>query len=110
MSQYTDSVEAELEGLRAVSTGICPGCETCKDDLGFECLSQLQEAWESGNTVDEPHFTWSGCDICGNTLGLDAEVWHAIDEHNAIMHFNHACVDCVVYIANGDEPEGWKPN
>jgi hypothetical protein len=88
MSAYTEAVERNLKGLEAVSTGNCPGCNECSDANG------------------DPYFSWSPCEICGSRLGGDRESWHALMD-NKLIHCENACVDCVVYLANGDEPENW---
>lgn len=119
MSAYTDAVERGLEGLQAVSTGPCPGCETCAENYGFETdeqgMAAFRKAWQSGDVESVASFSWSGCDICGTSLGVDTECWHAIAgkpgddlKGREILHFQSACVDCVMYLANGDEPEEWR--
>ena len=106
MSAYTESVKFHTKGLEAISTGPCPGCEECRKNYGFDTLEALKEAWESGELEAEPHFSWSACDICGSHLGGDREEWHAIDKKTgALIHGDNACVNCVVFLANGDEPE-----
>ena len=35
VSNYTDAVTAGLEGLQAVSTGVCPGCSTCAHEHDY---------------------------------------------------------------------------
>jgi hypothetical protein len=145
MSKYTDSVERGLEGLSAVSTGTCPGCETCRESFGdykvefdwddagreryrvpayeefggkkiwmrneetaeFFARRLFAEAWSNGDVWNEPSFSHSGCDICGSEVGGDNEVWHAVGEDGEILHFTDACCDCVMYLANGDEPGEW---
>jgi len=107
MSAYTEAVASNIKNLKGVSTGICPGCEQCADDHGIS-VEEITEQYEKGSVCDEPHFTWSGCDICGSTFGLDAEAWHWVDKNGVIIHESNACVDCVVYLANGDEPEQWQ--
>lgn len=46
------------------------------------------------------------------TLGGDFEPWHAVAKGKSVaeglFHGSHACVDCIAYLANGDEPENWK--
>ena len=108
MSKYTDSVERNLKGMDAVSTGVCPGCAECQDDFGFESQEDFEAAWSSGEVFSEPGFSWASCGICGSRLGGDREVWHWADGNGEIIHETDACVDCVVYLANGDEPESWK--
>jgi hypothetical protein len=91
MSKYTRAVERNLSGLHAVSTGACPGCAECADvdpDVG-----------------DEGGFSWSGCGICGSSLGGTLYRWHALTPDNELLHFDDCCQDCVFFLANGDEPE-----
>lgn len=116
MSKYTEAVENNLAGLEAVSTGPCPGCEECASNRGYCCAHSFAAAYEAGEVEPEPSFSWSSCDICGSHLGGDREEWHAIVPNKdgtlkggEIFHGNNACVDCVVYLANGEEPERWKP-
>lgn len=105
MSAYTDSVESGLEGLTAVSTGLCPGCDECRETWGFETLEAFDNAVSDGEVFAEGSFSWSGCDICGSSLGGDFQPWHAIDEDGGLVHGTRACVDCIMYLANGEEPE-----
>ena len=147
MSEYTDRVERNLEGLEAVSTGVCPGCEECARNLGYEVaecdseycsddchvevgpfpnshsnlnpqthhpseahaqaamMERFAEDWSSGKVFSEGSFSQAGCGICGSSLGGTLYPWHALDSDGELLHFDDACVDCVVYLANGDEPE-----
>jgi len=63
----------------------------------------------------EFHFSWSPCGICGTKLRGNRSAWHWIcgcDAHGKrgdIMHEDNACMDCVVWLANGEEPESWQP-
>jgi len=109
MSEYTDSVERHLKGLRGVSTGVCPGCETCRDTYAPDAtMEEFDELWSSGEVFDEGGFSASGCQICGSYLGGDRYCWHWIDEENEIWHEDNACVDCVMFLANGAEPDHWE--
>jgi len=104
---YTERVAHGLEGLEAVSTGPCPGCDECRKNYGYSSMRAFSDAWECGEVVVEPHFSRAPCDICGSLLAGDREDWHAFDrETGATYHFHSACVDCVIYLANGDVPEG----
>lgn len=129
MSAYTDRVESSLRGLTAVSVGECPGCEQCADAHNMT-PEEHDKAWHACEVDGESHFSWSPCGICGSRLGGDRHVWHALhadqvaarDAHREtarhmpigretrepeveILHFDDACVDCVMYLANGEEPE-----
>ena len=66
---------------------------------------QFEEAMDNGEIVQEPFFSWEGCDLCGSHLGGNFEPWHAVDANNEIVHGQRACVDCVVYLANGELPD-----
>jgi hypothetical protein len=109
MSDYTDAVEAGLKGIDAPSVGVCPGCEQCRDDLAPDMsMEEFEEAWQSGDICDEASFSYSGCGICGTRLGGDRYVWHWLDDNNNIIHEDDCCVDCALFMANGDEPEQWE--
>lgn len=67
---------------------------------------RFEQDWSSGHVDSESSFSWSSCGICGSTLGGDREIWHGLDDlTGTLYHFDDACTDCVVYLANGDEPE-----
>jgi hypothetical protein len=101
MSEFSDRVKRGLEGLEHVSTGLCPGCETCAKNYGMP-LEDFKVEYDA--LTYEGGFSWRPCGICGNELGGNREVWHAIMD-GEIRHYPNACIDCVVYLANGDEPE-----
>ena len=104
MSNYTKAVEKNIAGLKAVSTGICPECQTCADTHTDGDLVELQRQWESGEICDEGSSSWKGCEICGCKLGTTVYCWHWIAD-GEIQHSDNVCQDCVLYLANGDEPE-----
>ena len=90
--KYQEKVARALEGMEAVSVGLCPGCPECEDfdpDAG-----------------DEGHFSALPCGICGSYLAGDRFVWHWVDDRGNIIHENDCCVDCLQYLANGTVPEG----
>jgi len=104
--KFVLAIDANTEGLEAVSTGICPGCETCRKEYAADLSAEeFHEAWHNGQICAEPFFSWRGCDICGSHLGGSFEPWHAVDANGEIIHGERACVDCVCYLANGDLPE-----
>ncbi len=100
---YCDAVERWTEGMEAVSSGDCPGCEECAEahDMTPE---EHAEAWGSMDGV-EASFSHSSCGVCGCHLGGDRHVWHWLDKNNEIRHEDDMCTDCVMYFANGDVPE-----
>jgi hypothetical protein len=71
-------------------------------------MERFDADWHACRIESEPcgRGQWRGCGICNSHLAGDFEVWHGIDPTSGeICHFDDACVDCVVYLANGDEPE-----
>jgi len=115
MSAYTDAVERGLKGMEAVSTGTCPGCKECMDRDGVADAAEHRASWSSGDLNDGYRaFSWRPCGICGSTLGGDRERWHWVSFRpdgrdgfpaiRSIEHEDDACTDCVMYLANGDEP------
>lgn len=99
MSAFTDAFERGTEGLRAFSVGACPGCSTCGlDDEPTE---------EEREVADESYFSWSDCDTCGSSLGGDRHPAHYLNEENEVEHLD-VCTDCLMFAANGDEPESWE--
>jgi hypothetical protein len=87
MTQFERNFSHYANGIEALSVGICEGCE---DE---DCHSEDYEA----------SFSWAQCDTCGSTLGGDRYPAHGIIDGN-IYHFE-VCVDCVMYMANGEVPE-----
>ena len=107
-SPFVAGIVASTQGLSAVSTGICPSCDECRQEYAPDATpEEVEELWQTGKVYAEPSFSWHGCDICGSRLGGEFEPWHAIDANGDLIHGDRACVDCVVYLANGDQPENW---
>ncbi|MCH8969536.1 MAG: hypothetical protein IIA66_10520 [Planctomycetes bacterium] len=106
---FIAGVASGCEGLAFVSTGICPGCETCREEYAPDATPDgFEQLWQSGEVFAEPSFSPCGCEICGSTLGGNFEPWHAVDDNGEIIHGDRACVDCLLYLANGDLPEKWE--
>lgn len=109
MSKFTDAVERGLKNLKFASTGVCPGCEQCRDIFAPDLtMEEFEEAWQSGDIEESSSFSHSECGICGTRLGGDRYIWHWVDDKNNIIHEDDACQDCVLYMANGDEPDEWQ--
>lgn len=109
MTNYQERVAKSLEGLEAVSTGVCPGCSRCAKDHGYhpdnpESMQAFEDAWCNGEIQGEPSFSWRSCGICHSPLGGDREPWHYV-QGGEIYHESGACVDCIAYLANGTIPE-----
>ena len=112
---FIAAVESGCEGLTAVSTGLWPGCETCREAYAPDASPEgFEQLWQSGEVFAEPSFSPCGCEICGSLLGGNFEPWHAIaldangEPTRLIVHGDRACVDCLLYLANGDLPEKWE--
>jgi len=109
--EFVESIERNTKGLSAVSTGICPGCEQCRTEYGVRIdgreptMAEFEEQWSTQEALCEPYFSWARCELCGSPLGGNREPWHAIDDATGkIIHGDHCCVDCTLYLANGDLP------
>lgn len=110
MSKYTDSIEHNCEGIDNISPGICYTCEQCQSNYNMEA-DELMEAMDTQEVIDEGSFSWSSCDTCGSGLGGNRYIAHGrirggINMYG-IIHLE-ICTDCLMYFANGDEPENWK--
>ena len=89
MSRFTKAVDRGLDGYTNESVGLCEGSEQCEGE------------------TEEGSFSWHSCDICGSSLGGDRFPAHAVDANGDIEHFD-ICTDCLLYLANGEEPETWE--
>lgn len=107
MSKFTNAIARNLDGLH-IATGSAASCP--------ECWEIDMAGYESG---DEGGFSWSECDSCGTTLGGDRHTAHGWPADNgrwkrlaedppALFHLS-ICTDCLLFHANGDEPESWEP-
>ncbi len=114
MSKYTEAVARNTKSLGALSTGACPGCTTCQERFNYCCEYSMQAAYDAGDIVDEGAFSKSSCDCCGSSMAGNRHAAHYIipDDKGSTrgQPIEHAsiCTDCLVYLANGDEPENWE--
>jgi len=93
---YLEHFTEGTEGITCISSGTAlEGCSECYQGYEFE------EGW----FTTEPYFSWSSCDTCGSTLGGNREDAHGYLNDNTLIHLS-ICVDCAVYIANCELPEG----
>ena len=89
----------DTEGMDFLCTGLCPDCQECADDCGFDSIEEYNKALESGRIGGESNFSWSACDLCGSALGGDREVYHYVDEDGNLVHGDSACTECVMELA-----------
>ena len=109
MSNFTESIERELAGIGHIGTGLTSCCGVCCDahDLSEE---EMREGCETGDICDEGGFSSQSCDSCGSSLGGDRYAAHGFDGDpcdGKVIHLD-ICVDCLMFHANGDEPEAWE--
>lgn len=113
MSEFTDAIGHYCDGLH-VATGAAASCQECRDSFGCDDDASDDEAQEYLYSVDEGSFSWTQCDSCGTTLGGDRHAAHGwptepaldLDAINTLYHLS-ICTDCLLFHANGDEPETW---
>ena len=107
MSDFTASMDQQLEGIEHVSSGAIANCGECWD--GFTD----QDDDEARELAEEPSFSRYSCDGCGSVLGGDRHPAHGVltedrfSPEDQIIHLD-ICTDCLLYLANGDEPEDWS--
>ena len=96
------------------SGGINPGlthkCETCYESwryvfctMGETPPSLIEQAISDGTISDEGGLSWRPCETCGSTLGGNRFAAHGLTDKGDIIHYD-ICVDCLMYLANGDLP------
>ena len=101
MSDFEQAFEQQTAGLDYLSAGACPGCADC----GLE-VDHTDDEYDMAN---EGHFSRSWCDTCGSRFGGDRYPAHAnLAETGELVHLD-VCTDCLMYMANGEEPETWQP-
>ncbi|MCG3778264.1 MAG: hypothetical protein JW388_0977 [Nitrospira sp.] len=114
MSAFTDRIDRNLRGLHSFSVGACPGCDECGLAEYGDAESRESRHYQVAiSAAAEGDFSWSSCDSCGSGLGGNRYPAHGVIAETMeeaqkpqleITHFN-VCVDCVMYHANGDEPD-----
>lgn len=105
--EYDETMANNVKEMPALSTGLCPNCAECANDMGYgEDIASYNADLESGKLSGYGSgFSWSACEICGDTDGGDREPYHYVDANGDIVHGYGACPDCVCYLANGDYPD-----
>jgi len=107
-SEWKARVDGYWEGLH-VFAGPAFECPDC----GLEGVrSDDRNAQERYDSACDSHFSWSKCESCGGLAGdrhavhyqSDPMVFGGVDGQIISGHAN-VCVDCLMYIANGDVPD-----
>lgn len=109
-SPFAKAVDHYCDGLH-VAVGLSALCPECVDSCGIEDTGCIAEMQEEMYECAEPHFSWHQCDSCGSVLGGDRHAAHGIPHDykagdDTVIHLD-ICSDCLIYHANGDEPEEW---
>lgn len=110
MSAFTESIEHYCKGL-TVSPGAAACCDECRTSYGCDDDADTETAQQYLYENAEPYFSGGQCDSCGSTYAGDRDAAHGIPHdfkagEDTIIHMT-ICTDCVLFHANGDEPEEW---
>ena len=106
LSEYAQAIKDNLEGLEFISAGLCGTCPNCQRDYGMAPRA-FYTTVRNGDVYDEGGFSWQPCEACGSSLGGNRYTAHGFDQEDNLIHFS-VCEDCLLYIANNDEPEEWN--
>ena len=112
-SAYAEHVDLYLSELEGASPGLSVECAECLSvfdgvdaDSAADMAALRSQIEEVG---DEGYFSRYPCEICDSPLGGQRYRWHAwatdksVDPKGELVH-GDCCTDCLVYLANGDEP------
>lgn len=112
MSAFTDSIAHYCEGLH-VAPGASACCSECLDAYDIEDTGDIDAMQEQLYDIESGGFSWSQCDSCGSTFGGDRHDAHgiAVSSTGFVADYDpihmSICSDCLLFHANGDEPEDW---
>ena len=116
---FIERFERATEGKTFLSVGVYPP-EPCRPCAGSGVLGDdsCDHCSGRGTSCDCPTcedsdpensegggFSWSSCDTCDSRLGGDRYAAHYRDDTRAVHHLD-VCTDCLMFIANGDLPDG----
>lgn len=108
MSQYTEAIAENTDGIVGINPGPASSCHVCRDAHG---LAADAPEWEE--LSDDGHFSAYPCDLCGTLLAGQRYTFHGFVKllwdqgDREPIHYN-GCTDCLVYFANGEEPTTWS--
>ena len=116
MSTFTDAIEHNWPDY-VIAPGVASSCGDCRRDFNVpDDMTDDDEIQEYLSQYDEGSFSWRQCDSCGSNLGGDRHAAHAIHreafgpdaKQPDNVHHIDICTDCLLFHANGDEPEEWQ--
>lgn len=90
-ADYVAAVKRNSKSLEYLSSGSCPGCKDCG----------LEDADPEAERCNEPHFSWSPCDLCRRAEGGDREYAHGFHKFTKSWVHLTICADCVYFLAYG---------
>ena len=110
MKDYLQAFKRYTKGIRGgIATGSWWDCPRCPDKLKDEPDEEYSER------TNEPSFGHLPCDTCGTHLGGYRSVAHGWPEDKPIQECSAGdvyhlsiCVDCRMFIANGELPTEWS--
>lgn len=105
LTEFEHAIQDNWPEDNHLSAGLCPTCPDCQRDHGMTPRA-FHAAYENGEVPDEGSFSWRSCECCGSTFGGDRYAAHYLDDDGKIGHVE-VCVDCLMFLANGDLPETW---
>ena len=105
---FCEAIAQNTKGIDDLSTGWSAICPECYEPYGLCCEHAAKAHQEEHPDIgSEGHFSWHRCDCCGSTFGGDRHPAHGwMENHQELVHLE-VCVDCLMFIANGDSPEKW---
>ena len=119
---HLDTVPCEACGGKGTERGEPYPADDCAACDGAGYVEGSNDDEEARQLAEEPSFSSAQCDGCGSTLAGDRHPAHATARRylpqeryyglrpsgpEYILHLD-ICTDCVLYLANGDEPENWE--
>lgn len=126
MNDFIKAVERNLKGIAAFSVGASIECQDCLAASDICCKHKAEHMLKNNvNLVEKTEFSTTSCDSCGSHLAGERYAAHGLiasnkifqpwidtenipPEKTEVIHLE-ICIDCLLYHANGELPENWKP-